>query len=99
MNPMQPLKKVEIILIAPELPKLQRLVEKLGLNYTVFHHATGKGDRGVRADDDLTGVFTNICMLTACREDQVPALAEAVRPLLKKTGGLCLVSDVLSLTH
>jgi len=27
------------------------------------------------------------------------ALVEAVRPLLKKTGGLCLVSDVLSVMH
>lgn len=96
---MQPLKKVEIILIAPELPKLQRLVEKLGLNYTVFHHATGRGDRGIRADDDLTGVFTNICLVTACKAEQLPALVEGVRPLLKKTGGLCLVSDVLSVTH
>ena len=96
---MQPLKKVEIILIAPELPKLQRLVEKLGLNYTVFHHATGRGDRGIRADDDLTGVFTNICLFTACKAEQLPALVEGVRPLLKKTGGLCLVSDVLSVTH
>ncbi len=96
---MQALKKAEIIVIAPELPKLQRLIEKLGLNYTVFHHATGRGDRGIRADDDLTGVFTNICLLTACRAEQLPALVEAVRPLLKKTGGLCLVSDVQSVTH
>ena len=96
---MQALKKVEIILSAPELPKLQRLVEKLGLNYTVFHHATGRGDRGIRADDDLAGVFTNICLLTACKAEQLPTLVEAVRPLLKKTGGLCLVSDVLSVMH
>jgi hypothetical protein len=29
----------------------------------------------------------------------IATLVEAVRPLLKKTGGLCLVSDVLSVMH
>ncbi len=96
---MQALKKVEIILGAPELPKLQRLIEALGHNYSVFHHVTGRGDRGVRGDDDLTGVFTNICLLVACRAEELPALIEKVRPLLKKTGGLCLVSDAQSVLH
>lgn len=96
---MQALKKVEIILGAPELPRLQKLVDQLGLDYSVFHHVTGKGDRGVRGDDDLTGVFTNICLMVACPPEKLPALVETVRPLLKRTGGLCLVSDVQSVIH
>ena len=54
---MQALKKIEIILGAPDLHRLTRLLEKHGLAYTVYHHVTGRGDRGVRGDDDLTGGF------------------------------------------
>jgi nitrogen regulatory protein PII len=96
---MQALKKIEIILGAPELPRLARLLEKHGLAYTVYHHVTGRGDRGVRGDDDLTGVFSNICLMTACPAEQLSTVVESVRPLLKKTGGLCLVSEVQSVIH
>jgi nitrogen regulatory protein PII len=96
---MQPLKKIEIVLSQAELPKLARLANQYSLHYTVYHHATGRGDRGERADDDLTGVFGNVCFMTAIEPERLPPLIEAIRPLLKTSGGLCLVSDVLGVRH
>ena len=81
---MHALKKIDIILGAPDLHRLTRLLEHHGLASTVDHHVTGRGDRGVRGDDDLTGVFSNICLMTACPADQLVAVVETVRPLLKK---------------
>jgi hypothetical protein len=96
---MQALKKVEIVLSQAEFPKLERLAERFALHYTVYHHATGLGDRGPRADDDVTGVFANVCFMTAIEPERLPALVEAVRPLLSVSGGLCLVSDVVGVRH
>jgi nitrogen regulatory protein PII len=96
---MQTLKKVEIIISEAELPKLTRLIEKQNLHYSLFRHVSGKGDRGHRADDELTGVFANACLMTAIEPEKLAILTDAVRPILKKTGGLCLVSDVQGLSH
>jgi nitrogen regulatory protein PII len=96
---MQALKKIEIILSEAELPKLVRLAEKLSLHYTIYHHATGHGDRGDRKDDELTGVFANICLMTAVEPARVVSVVEAIRPLIRKSGGLCLVSDVQGVAH
>jgi hypothetical protein len=96
---MEPLKKVEIVLSQAELPKLARLADKFSLHYTVYHRATGHGDRGARADDEVTGVFANICSMTAIEPDRLSALVSAVRPILTTSGGLCLVSDVVGVRH
>lgn len=96
---MEAIKRVEIIVAQPDLPGLKRQLDQLGLGYSVFHHVTGKGDRGERDDDEVTGVFGNVCVLCACPPAQVAALIETVRPLLKQTGGICLVSDAQGVIH
>jgi nitrogen regulatory protein PII len=96
---MEPLQKIEIILSAAELPRLKRLAEQQGMHYSVFHHVTGAGDRGVRDDDEVTGVFTNVCFMSAVPAGRVEAFVEKIRPMLKKSGGLCLVSDTRGLSH
>jgi hypothetical protein len=34
-----------------------------------------------------------------CSEEQVPPLVEAIRPILKKFGGMCLVTDTHYVIH
>ena len=45
--------------------------------------------------DDLENVYPTI----ACSESQAAELIEAIRPSLKKFGGMCLVSDTMRVTH
>ncbi|MDP1579687.1 MAG: hypothetical protein Q8M02_05380 [Candidatus Didemnitutus sp.] len=96
---MEAIKRVEIIVAQFDLPRLKRQLDTLKLNYSVFHHVTGKGDRGPRDDDEVSGVFGNVCVLCACRPAQVTALVEVVRPILKRSGGLCIVSDAQGVIH
>ncbi len=96
---MEAIKRVEIIVAQPDLPRLRRQLDALGLNYSVFHHVTGKGDRGTRDDDEVTGVFGNVCVLCACPPPKVTALVDIVRPILKRSGGLCIVSDAQGVVH
>jgi hypothetical protein len=57
------------------------------------------GDRGERRDDEQGGGGGNACVLTAAPPETAMALIEAVRPILKKRGGVCLVSDVDWVVH
>jgi nitrogen regulatory protein PII len=97
---MKPMKKVEIVIDSVHLNRLLETLEKAGVSgYTVFRDVLGKGERGIMAGDELTDVFKNSYVITVCPEDVAQKVAESIRPLLKKLGGMCLISDVLWLEH
>jgi nitrogen regulatory protein PII len=97
---MQPVKRVEIVIDTLELKRVQEILEHVGVSgYTVIRDVTGKGGRGIRAGDELTDVFKNSYVLTACSPAQSSAIVEAVRPLLKVVGGMCVVSDAQWVVH
>lgn len=97
---MQAAKKVEVICDAVEVKNVVKILEENGVSgYTIIRDVIGKGSRGIRAADDLTDVFKNSWILTVCSEEQVPHLVEAIRPILKKFGGMCLVTDTHYVIH
>jgi nitrogen regulatory protein PII len=97
---MQAVKRVEIVTDTMELERVLELLEQAGVSgYTVIRNAEGKGHRGVRSGDDVSRVFQNSYVLTACTEAQVEKVVAAVRPVLKRVGGVCLVSDALWVLH
>ncbi len=97
---MKPMKKVEVVIDSIYLSRVLEVLEKAGVSgYTVIRDALGKGERGMMAGDELTDVFKNSYVFTVCSEEIAQKIAESLRPLLKKVGGVCLISDVLWLTH
>lgn len=97
---MEAVKRIEIIVDALEVPDLLRRLEQAGVSgYTVMHDATGKGERGLRDGGELTDVFKNSYLIAACPPEQVRSIIEAVRPILKQRGGVCLVSDAMWVIH
>lgn len=97
---MKPMKKVEVVIDSVYLSRVLDILERVGVSgYTVIRDALGKGERGIMAGDELTDVFKNSYVFTVCLEEMAHRIAEEVRPLLKKAGGICLISDVLWLTH
>lgn len=97
---MEPLKRIEIITVSVELNRLKQVLQGLGVpGYTVLPRAEGWGNRGERAGDDLTGVSGNCYVLVACDEELAMQVAEAVRPILRRLGGICLVSDAVGIRH
>jgi len=94
----QVVKKVEIIINSLELQKVLKILDHIGVSgYTIIEDVTGKGYRG-RVIDDLEGhALTNGYVMTICNEEQERQIAEAVRPIIKKYGGVCIAADVKSL--
>ena len=97
---MTPMKRVEVVIDALELSTVCSALDQAGVSgYTVIREVTGKGHRGDRTGDDLTGALKNGYVLCACSEAQARAVAESVRPILKRFGGVCLLTDCLSVEH
>jgi PII-like signaling protein len=97
---MQAVKRLEIIIDTPEVTALLAVLREHGVSgYTVFGSVTGAGDRGERRNDEPGGGSGNTCILTAAPPEKAAALVEAVRPILKRRGGICLVSDAHWVIH
>lgn len=97
---MEPVKKVEIITNTLELERVIKILEKVGVSgYTIIKDVTGKGDRGRIIDDLETEALTNGYVMTVCTEDQEHKVVEAIKPILKKYGGVCIVSDAKWIVH
>ena len=91
---MEAVKRIEIIIDTREMREVCHTLEALGVSgYPVIRDVTGRGDRGVQSGDELTDVFKNSLLLTACPAEAVPEIIAAIRPLLQHRGGVCLVSD------
>lgn len=97
---MRAMKKVEVVIDSIHLNKVLEIFEKAGVSgYTVVRDVLGKGERGTMAGDELTDVFKNSYVFTVCSEEMAQKIAEDIKPLLKKVGGVCLISDVLWVSH
>jgi nitrogen regulatory protein PII len=101
MNNVKTVKKLEIAIPAVELGKITKILDRVGIvDYTVIKNVTGKGERGQIFDDleiaDMGGDY----ILAICDESHdIQALIDGVRPLLKKYGGMCIISDAHFVIH
>ena len=97
---MEPVKKIEIVTNSVELRQVLELLEQVGVpGYTVIRNVIGKGDRGRASDDIEVTVLSNVYVMSVCTEEQVNEVVEVIRPILKRFGGVCLVSDAQSIIH
>ena len=97
---MIPVKRLEIVIEAPRSQAIIDLLSRHSLRgWTRIRGASGFGDRGLRLDDELTGVASNVVFVTTCEPDALDALLADLQPLLARHGGMCLVSDAHWLQH
>ena len=97
---MKPVKRIEIVIDALHARAVLEVLERHALSgWTQLRVEAGAGERGVRRDDELSGVTTNSLVITTCAPEALEALAEDLRPLLVRFGGVCLISDARWLLH
>lgn len=93
---MHPVKRIEIVIDKPHVGHARRALERVGVpGLTVFEAVAGYGDRGMRTGGEISDDQVNMCLLTTCRPEDVDRLAAALEPVLRKFGGLCLISDAM----
>ena len=97
---MKPVKRIEFIIDALEVEHILDSLAQINItSYTVIRDAYGSGDRGVRGGDIFSGVMNNAYVLIACSATEAEAIIEKLRPVLKRLGGMCLVSDAEWVKH
>lgn len=89
------MKKIEIVVDSLHLDKILAILEKEGVSgYTVIKDVMGKGSRGLMTGDELTNVFKNSYVFTICSDEIAKRITNDISPLIKKYGGICIISDV-----
>lgn len=89
------MKKLEVVVDSLHLNKILELFDKEGASgYSVIKDVLGKGERGLMSGDELTDVFKNSYVFTICSDDLAQEISQKLEPLLKKYGGVCIISDV-----
>jgi nitrogen regulatory protein PII len=97
---MKSVHRIEIVVDAPHSHRVIECLEHVGVEgYTLIRGVSGSGERGLQLGDELTGVFNNHYILTTCEEGRLDEVSAALRPLLRRVGGICLVSDARWLLH
>ncbi|MEM9620361.1 MAG: transcriptional regulator [Pseudomonadota bacterium] len=98
---MKPCKRIEIVIEQALATRTADLLTELGApGFTLIDRASGRGDRGYRRADELTGTSTNCIFLIACDDEEtLTKIVEGVRPMLSISGGICLVSDAQWVRH
>jgi nitrogen regulatory protein PII len=94
---LQPIKKIEIIVSYLEVPAVLKILKKnLVKRYTVINNVSGSGEHGYSGDD----LITNSYIMIICTElELAEQLSTAMQPLLKKLGGIFIITDGQWIAH
>lgn len=97
---MRPVKRLEIVVNSLQVEALVAVLERHGATgHSVIRDVTGRGERGRQTGDELTGAFSNSCVLTACRPEMLEAVMADLKRFLRRHGGMALVSDAMWVEH
>lgn len=97
---MRDVKRFEIITPSSAFKAISLIFKKAGINgYTVIPEVKGSGERGYQPADEISEISGNIVIITAVKPENESELAELLRPMLKRYGGVCLVTDAKWLRH
>jgi nitrogen regulatory protein PII len=93
-------KRIELVIEAVEKPQVISTLKAINIHhYTIYKHVGGYGERGARDDLAFGEKFENVTFVIACPENQLKLVIEALRPILKSFGGMCLVSAAQWVIH
>jgi nitrogen regulatory protein PII len=94
---LQPIKKIEIIVSYLEVSAVLKILKKNSIKrYTVINNVSGSGEHGYSGDD----LITNSYIMIICTDlELAEQLSTAMQPLLKKLGGIFIVTDGQWIAH
>lgn len=100
ISTLQTVKRLEIIINSLELKQVIKILNQVGITgYSIIHNLSGMGDRGRISNDLEPDTSGNVYVLSICDREQEEEFVQQIQPLLKKYGGVCIVSDAKSVIH
>lgn len=94
---LQAVKKIEIIVSILEVPSILKILKKNSIkNYTLINNVEGSGEHGYTGDNSLTNSYI-IIILTDL--ELAIKTSDALQPVLKKLGGILIISDAQWIAH
>jgi nitrogen regulatory protein PII len=94
---LQAVKKIEIIVSELEVSAVLKILKKnLIKDYTVINNVSGSGEHGYSGDDLITNSYI---MIICTNLEMAEKLSTAMQPLLKKLGGIFIVTDAQWIAH
>ena len=91
---LHPKKRIEIIIEEALVPRLLGLIDGQGAKgYTLLPEVRGRGNRGARMADAVSGIGGNCMIIVIAEEDIAGRLLPEVQQLLKNGAGIISVSD------
>jgi hypothetical protein len=91
---LHPRRKIELMLDAPLVPRIERLLIASGLDhYTLLPMLGGRGHSGSWREDDISGL-SKVMLLSLGPADAADRFVEALRPLLGSHHMILIISDV-----
>jgi nitrogen regulatory protein PII len=95
---MHAVKRIEIISDSVESEKIIEILKKSGVSsYTVVRNVGGAGVKGTISSDLDMMRMENDYVLAVCAPEQVKAVAEGLKPIFNRFGGICLISDAMEI--
>jgi hypothetical protein len=92
---MDTIKRIELVVPTIEVNEILKRLEKMGVTkYSIIRHVVGRGASGASLDD-LDDQLSSTYILTTCQSGQEDGIFWELQPVLKKFGGMCLVSDAV----
>jgi nitrogen regulatory protein PII len=94
---LQSVKKIEIIVSCLEVNAVLKILKKNSIkDYTVINNLSGSGEHGYSGDD----LITNSYIMIICTElEMAEKLSTSMQPLLKKLGGIFIITDAQWIAH
>lgn len=95
------LKKVEVVIASTFIKQVIERFNKANVKgFTAIEIAKGRGIKsGETIDEGMIPVYKNHYIFVLCDEDQARELINLIDPLIKKAGGLIILSDVQTTNH
>ena len=88
-------KKIEIIVEAARSRAVIEMIENAGARgYTVVPQVSGKGNRGMRGEAELSDVFRNVLIIVIAAEEITSRIIDQSQAVLENYAGIVVVSDV-----
>jgi hypothetical protein len=97
---MEAVKRIEIVVPDFLVDDVTATLARHDLDaFTVVRGVAGRGGRGEQDGRSGESAFANALVIVSALPASAPAFLEDQRPLLMRYGGVCLVSDAMSLRH